>query len=372
MWIILKLIASLGAFLFRSLFAHFISLDKAIIDQIDETTLYIKSHKGKYGIYATSFVVKDLPCPAFKMTSENFLDRLFKKWGLAWEYQTGDHEFDKKIYIAADNPSLGRFLSLDVDFRKNILEIFANYKCKFIRSTGKHFIVQIKGDHTQEKQLRELTAKLGKIIKNFPNSSQTKLRDPFALKAVLTEAFIWSIATYAILSQPEWYIFNLEDVHLSKVDIVSLGLIWGLVAAAVLIAAIAFLFKGSSRGHRVLIESSLVLLLSLPAVGIGAASDVNTQMDESPTILETRKVINKITVRNTSRRRGPTESYFIYLAPSKTSQLQIPERIRVTLMDYENAHIPGTVHIRLGKGKLGIPWYRGFNFTTEIPVESEN
>ncbi|NJL27710.1 MAG: hypothetical protein HC897_07360 [Thermoanaerobaculia bacterium] len=46
----------------------------------------------------------------FRLQAEAASDRLFKKLGFAEEFQTGDSDFDQRVYIASDHPALHRLL----------------------------------------------------------------------------------------------------------------------------------------------------------------------------------------------------------------------------------------------------------------------
>ncbi|HUR57497.1 MAG TPA: hypothetical protein VM029_07295, partial [Opitutaceae bacterium] len=60
----------------------------------------------------------------FAMTRESAWDRVFKFLGVSTELQTGDEEFDRKIYVAGDHPALHRLLSEDPALRQRVLALF--------------------------------------------------------------------------------------------------------------------------------------------------------------------------------------------------------------------------------------------------------
>lgn len=91
---------------------------------------------------------------------------------------------------------------------------------------------------------------------------------------------IYGISIYAWSGFAEWS-FSREAVHLSPFLVLRFGLLLGTVLAIVLIRIIIALMKGSSRGHRIIIESSMVLCLSFLIGGIQVVSDLNTALDEN-------------------------------------------------------------------------------------------
>jgi hypothetical protein len=118
--------------------------------------------------------------------------------------------------------------------------------------------------------------------------------------------------------------------------------------------------RGSSRGHRIIVESAIVLVLGLPVAGIQVVGDSNRALDDAPPALVTR-TIGYCEVREHRGRRGRRwYSYHVWLAPAVEHPAgpSLPAEIEVTRSICNRAAAGDAIELEIGPGRWSIPWYR--------------
>jgi len=358
MWVIIKILVVLISFVYR-LFAKS-SFDESDAINVEGVKLNEQTSKNKNGaITSTSFVAKLESNFIFKLTKESFFDRWMKSLGIAAEIQSGDLRFDDHIYIASDNQEFMQQLCMNQEARKLIIEQF-NSGCNFIKSDGHTIEVDYSGDSTGDIELKKKFSSFCKHVFKIKLMPRAFI-DTFSIKVLVLEAIVWSIATYAILGFIEFYI-NRDDVHLSEMGVFIQGLWVGLGLAIALIIFIIMLLRGSSRGHRVIVESMLVLGFSLPLGGYNLVSDLNRKMDESATTFVEAKIVNKYE-RKHRRRRSSYYTYHIQIdTPFTTDPYHVSRDLNVVKAVYDQAKPGHIITIGIGPGWLHHPWYKSFEF----------
>ena len=152
--------------------------------------------------------------------------------------------------------------------------------------------------------------------------------DRFLWKALVVEGVIWSIAGYAIGGGLET-IFSRADVHVSASQLWTTAMYVALAAFAALLLVIVVWLRGSSRGHRVIIESALVLLVAIPLTSVQVVADTNRALDQSTTTIVEHQFTRCETRQHRRRRGGVTYSYHLHLTPdSDTPGPRASERDR--------------------------------------------
>ncbi|WP_413291332.1 hypothetical protein [Bdellovibrio sp. HCB337] len=327
----------------------------------ENVTGFIKKSKSKNGhVMSTSFVIPFRCNFCFKLTKESDTDRFFKKIGIAQEIQSGDQTFDQKIYIACDSRVFAHKITTAPEVRSLILELF-NAGCSNIRCNGNLLIMDFNGDRTLETSLGERLIQVYRQIFDMNTLVRRFPADAFALKTILIEGAIWSIAAYGFTAFFSSAVSR-EDLHIYPGAVATHGMVFGLILTALLIGAVVLFMKGSSRGHRIIVESAIVLVLALPAAGISMVADQNVSFDKKTPVLISRKLHDKQRVAHRSR-RGTSYSYHLYLAPPEgAEQISVPRDISVAQEIFNQAQVGDTVQIEIGQGWLNHPWYKNFQF----------
>ncbi len=361
MWILFKLIA-IGLSALARIFSKqiFLSLSGKQESIVAGNKIYIIKHRSKSSVLATSFIV-DLAFPAqFKLTNEVGSDSFFKNLGLAKEFQTGDPEFDDLIYIASDSKSFFRKLTGDPTLRKTILKFFVS-DAIHLKSDGRQLILKLPGDCSQNQEIKnELIA-----LKDSINRDRTLrvgfLDDPFVWKAFITETLVWSFFGYASAGFMEWS-FNRQDYHLDGMYLFQQGIIFGLLCLVFFFLVVILVFRGSSRGHRIIIESALLIGLCMPIAGVNMLSDLNINLDSQPSIIVHGQIINKEKREHRSK-NGRYYTYYLYFNfDGAPSGLNVPKCIQVDPDVFNSASQASIAKIEVGPGFMGHPWYRSFSF----------
>lgn len=311
MWIIIKLAMTFGVFFLRLFAKHFRTLGGPRDNVFDGVVCYVRPKSSKGQIFSTDFGIEFKCNSVFKLTKETDWDRFFKDFGLANELQTGDSEFDRRIYIASDSSAFRDKIKNDPQSREHIKNLFQS-GCEYISGDGKAIWIHFKGDKTKDSNLMSSFVKCFQTIASINQESSSFFRDPFALKILFVEAVIWSLAVYAASSFAEVYLVK-EDKHLDFYPIAYQGLLVGIFLAVILFTFIVLFLKGSSRGHRILVESFLLLGLAFPAGGIGTISDINSEMDRSNSTFVTAKITNHYRREHRGRKGAAFRSRLLFV-----------------------------------------------------------
>lgn len=363
MWLLIKLSIAVGSGLFR-FFSKKLRFDDdskpAYVN--GDLSVYVSTTKNKNRVVATTFRCAFQTRALFRLTEESTFDRFFKAWGLATEIQSGDAEFDQRIYIACDHPIFSDEIRADSEARRLILKLF-NSGVNRISFDGEYLRVRLPLDQTSNYEVAHQLTELQKALTDMDFHRPSFWRDPYELRVFVTEIIIWTFAGYSLSGGFELLMTD-EDYYLNPLPVYLKGALLGLFLASLLLFGVFQAFKGSSRGHRILLESGIVLLLSLPLGGMNLYSDLNRNLDTAePVILEAP--ILRLEEQVHRRRRGGTRySYHMYLDNSQhaSSKIKLPSHIRIDRETYVAARTTDIAKIKVGRGWLGHPWYQEIHF----------
>lgn len=365
MWLLLKLLAAFASFIVRYLSKHATPyLRRYQKSGTEDRPWFIKTHQNKEKVYGTTFAVPIKLHSVFKLTIEGFWDRYFKSLGLAEEAQAGDRSFDERVYVACDGPAFHRRLELDPALRKSVLALF-DHRAKSIASDGNLVFAYFEGNQSGNPHLAEKLYRIAENVAQAEKLPYSLARDPFVRRALFVEALVWSVFGYSIVGLLEW-MTNPTDVHLNPNALVLVGLALGFVGASAAFAIVVFLMRGSSRGHRILVESAILLAFSLPMGGMHFASDLNRGFDSAPPEVVERAIVDKVRQVHRRRRGRKSYSYHLYLANGPdllSTESPLPLHIRVSHSLFAEADVGNVLRIEVSPGFLQIPWYRSLTVT---------
>ena len=319
----------------------------------DEINWRYKQSKSKNRVVSTSFGV---PCKSpifFRLSREGRLDRFFKQIGFSYEFETGDPVLDAMVYISCDHLALEPILQGDDAARAAILELFTQ-GAQDVASDGEHLWVKFPGAHppTPAKAIKLATVRAA--LDSVPAGELALLGDGFFWRALLVEAIAWSIALYAVPSLFEVTTRQFPQ-YLSWTPIVTAGLVAAIPIFALLFGLAWRILRGSSRAHRVLTESAVLLLIGVPLSSIQMVSDLNIHLDRSPAFVVERQLEGKYTT--TRRRKGTTTTYYhLRIGPGRPDSLSVPAEIEVGWALYNRFPDRGRIAFVLRPGALKIPW----------------
>ncbi|HYE30737.1 MAG TPA: hypothetical protein VEH27_04870 [Methylomirabilota bacterium] len=364
MWIVLRLVIAVGAFLFRLFYKPRRVAGRYEIENVP-IEVKVQSRKNKLPNITLRTPLKSPVL--FKITPEGGTDGVMKALGLATEFQTGDAKFDESAYIASDHPFLKHVLTNNPEIREQIHRALG-YGFTSIVANG--VALEMRLPDTSEERAMEhgrtiakLTKALGAALENAPS----RLADPFLWRALVVEGIVWSIFGYALAAVPDLF-FNRAPVHLASGPLTMTGLKLAGLGLMFLLAMIVLTMRGSSRGHRIIVESFLVLLIALPAAGVQAASDINRGLDRAPSE-QYQFVIEETEERRHRRRRGRTRYTYHFALGSnplkpeqpRTNQELIPHRLQVPYSLYARAGKGDILVMNIKPGRLNMPWYESLD-----------
>jgi hypothetical protein len=305
---------------------------------------WYKKVRKKRGKIVSFRVGMPLKVPfVFRLQRESSSDRWFKKMGLAHEFQTGDATFDEAVYIACDHPALHRVLKENASAREQIESILDG---GYSRVSGDGQALWLECSSTEEpgsadlERLAPLRAALSKL-----NPALRFYRDPYDRRVAAVEAVTWSIFGYAAAGFYP-YFFDVQDIYVDSLPLLLPGFGVGIGMLVAVLGVIATFLSGSSRGSRILIESSIALVLAAPVAGMVLLDDVNRGLDRSQSTVETWNVVGKWRIS----RRSP---YVLTLVNAGTAR-----DLRVENAVYSRAEKGSLVRLEIARGWMGFPWYR--------------
>jgi len=369
MWIVFKLSVALLAFVIRYSRVSF----RRPKGTLEGSPYFLVEERTRSGNVNRTELGVPFSFPAlFSFHFEDGKDGFFKKLGLSHEFQTGDHEFDRKIYIASDNSGLNQILAEVDELRTLIVEVLGGEhfgRLAQLRFDGSKLWIRFPGQISDVEGTVRNLIRLKTLLLSGRDSVIPFWKDRFFVKYLLVESTIWSLAGYSCVGffesmfQPEYEPLRWEML-----------ILYSCIASAVLIAVFLFtvatLLRGSSRAHRVMVESASVLILSIPIAAFSGFTDLNCALDAGPGIVEQLDV-QRVEMKRHRGRRGRTRySYHVYLLPQNgTSSIAVGEGgwLEVSLDRYNAAVRANRAVMVIGPGRLGVPWIREVEFTNRPP-----
>jgi hypothetical protein len=348
MWVILRLLAAAVAGLFK--YCARVTFGGAS-RETDGISWIHKRVRGKRSVHTSYFGMELKRDVFFRLTPETRWDVMFKNLGLSHEIQGGDEEFDSRIYVTCDHPAFAAILQGDAAARKAILDLM-NGAASSIYADGRHIWVKCDGDWTPTTEELSCLRELRDAIAAIPPQDLRLLRDPFFWKALLVEAVAWSAAFYGVpaLVEPHH-----QSLYLSWSPVIALGLVVAVCVFALLLAATWLLLRGSSRAHRIFIESALVLAIGVPFSSIEMVADANVGFDHAAPTTLSAPVTSKYT-RVTRRKRSQSTYYHVSLGATTPAYEAMANDLEVPYSTYTAVKAGDRIEILLHPGALGIPW----------------
>jgi hypothetical protein len=321
---------------------------------------YVETNHDEEGDMVAFKLGMPLPTESlFKFELEGKSSKFFKSLGISTEYQSGDTNFDEKIYLACDHPVLLQQLGNSTQSRDLILELLINRKFRSIWSDGE--VLWTTRSSRKEPTETEIQL-LSQLVASLMPVCQTALQQktPFFWRFLWVEAFVWALFGYAasVLLENR---FNYHDYHLDSGALFQYGLIAAALLMAVLMMTIILLLRKSSRGHTIVAESFALLLLTLPLCGMQLVSDINRNFDKAAPQQQVG-IISDVSKRTSSGRGSgiwtPRTTYQLELQDELwVFGTPVPQRIEISEKLYQHANTGEQLLLSIKPGFLGLPWY---------------
>lgn len=279
-------------------------------------------------------------------------DRWFKSLGLSREVQTGDAAFDCLVYVACDHSGMHELLQQSAPLRAAIrAAITAGFES--IRHDGNVLWLDRKSTKGPSDEDRAVLAQLAHELRDLDRALAMR-RAPYIWRALGCEAVAWGVAAFGIASIPV-AIYSL-GISLSVGELLLIGLGGALAGFIVLESLVILLLRGSSRARLVLIECTILFLVSFPAIGVQSAVDINEKA--GPVISESgERTLLASNMRTTGAgRRRRTTYTFTLESGGPIGGCEMPTTVRVPRALYTEVQPGERVEITVSSGAIGLKW----------------
>ncbi len=319
----------------------------------------IKSNKHR--VVALLVGVKAPPRYDFVIEPERGFDRVAKWFGISREFQVGDPEFDRLIYIVSEDQRIHDILGIEPALRSALVDIVreevSGCRFKALRcNSGRLWIEYRTPRKASEFSVGDVAEYVAPVLKKLSDAmgaieqlAPPGWRDPFAYKAAVILAISSGLAMNG-LAQLYGVMFDSASTR-AVLPLISDSLLLGGSGLLVLSVAAILLLGRSSRTHLVLIELALVGFFGATATAFAELRNANMEFDKADAQIVERVVLSKSQNR---RRRAPHE-YVIVVDEWRPG---IPGRVHIEVAGgvYHKVQ-PGTlVRIYEKPGYLGYPW----------------
>lgn len=297
----------------------------------------------------------------FRLKVQSRWDSLYSRLGVSNEVQTGDREFDQRIYVVADHAAVRQALSADAQLRRLLLvlfEMFRGHGLQHVSLSGGRLWLQLhSASELHVDQRHRAIQLLGEIRGRLPQVSKGAGIDPFFWRAALVLSVSTALAVGGFL-----LLLGAGTGRYPK--LLETGGLWGasLILAPLLLAAFLLLsliwLKRSARSHLILFE-----LLTVGAFGIWAWTfcglrELNFRLDDRPAQVRELALLERTHTTSTSRskrgRRRTSHHYHLYFEPLQNHQDRL--RFKVSSDEYSRAKVGERWAFTLREGRLGWAW----------------
>jgi hypothetical protein len=355
MWILLRIAAAVCGALYRYATAFRRARMRERIGEIQYSDKRRTTRRGRMICHRIGVELTMNVC--FALTKESRWDRLFKLVGLSEELQTGDRDFDERIYIACDHLGFYYALRKSAEARKLVHDMIAD-GCNRIWSNGHTLYASARKPIDTDVWVPRLD-RLRIELARATTKATSRFGDSFTWRVLVVEAIVWGMAGYAAGAAFD-YFFHRYPYHLDSDRLLVYGAAAAVMILLGLLALIVLFLQRSSRSHRILVESVLLLVLSTPVLGVQLVSDINRSADDADSILVRSLVTHRWRQEHRGKRGIRWYSHHVQLdhvdgeVPVQ-GQLDISSEVFWTLSD------GATIPIEIGRGRLGLRWYKRIN-----------
>jgi hypothetical protein len=299
--------------------------------------------------------------PNYTLKRESWIDRLCKAIGLSVEYQVGELEFDKLVYIVSDDSKVHRAVASNPVITRNTKTLFGLGKgmdCTPKEINHRHGMLWIRYATDKRPEPGQLQALARQVVpalegvanelRQIPHHAHSGWRDPFVLKAALILGLSTALAINAAVHMMR-IIWSEVPFTVDRDLLMADAVGWGGGVVAVLVIGTLLVLGRSARTHLVMIE--LVLVGSLGAIGTALFElrELNMEFDAFSASRYQVQVLNKYVKK--SRR---STSYYIdtvdWNAPEQVTSVKVSKRL------YDATSIHGNVVVTQRQGYLGYRW----------------
>lgn len=320
----------------------------------------VKIHRGKHkhvqGVRVTLDVSDRF---RFMLRPESAFDRFAKRFGIAHEWETGDYEFDEKVFIVSEDPLLLETLSTDREFRElvsTILDFHERGRVECARgklifdATLSDVDRDLSNDHLRETYAREIQPPLAKLRERLARISVDGWegdRDPALRRKGWLIGFSTLFAVAGIVGVIGSMAYEDQQVVFETIPRYGAYVTGGVLAAFL---GAAFLWLGRSpHTHAVLLD---VLFFALPGAWMASTAGF-TWYNEKYDVTAPRQFVAAVASTYTTRHKSST---YHHVVVSSWPDARGERHIQVSEHEYSLAVSGRCIAVSWHAGRLGDGW----------------
>ena len=353
MWLIARILISLGAVVYR-LFFRRTPKDYNLLHGDLPYAERVETAKGRRSKrFFETPVDSAFICVLSKETA---LDRFFKAIGFGEELQVADPAFNKMIYVLGDHPLTKAYLTSRPDARLTILKLISAGATS-ICITGKSVRLEVPDSFDSHLVLVDL-AILARELRAVQGDVRSRFANPYYDTALIIQAVVVGLLAFALLGVIESSHVT-PDYHVNVEPVIRLSLLVTGGFMLALVGVIWLLLRRSSYAPRLIIENCF-LMVPLAFAGFQIVSDINRTWDRSQGWVVSYRVddLQEVSHRGRKHKYHTWHVRISALTPTTSYPLAIPGWLQIDYGLYRALSQNKQLSMKIGEGSLGFPWYR--------------
>ena len=294
----------------------------------------------------------------FKINKETMIDNLFKSlFGFKAELQTGDIAFDREVYFSCDHKGFIKKIGESSEIKQLLTELVN--ESAYLVGDGECLVAYCP-DSAVKSEFAEKFIKLKEGLSFLDYGDINKENETNFKKVLFIEASIYAFVGYLIPSYIHAFLNPSVQNYLDSNSMMLSGALIGLAVTIILTLIISLLLRKSSRGHRVISENFVVLVMLLPISFASSIYDINKKLDYSIPCLVKAQIVKRFT-RNHGSRTRHGHAYVSYhfdiksVLPS-TCLYTVPSVLEVDKKTFRSLEGRNSLEIKIYRGFLEHPW----------------
>ncbi|KJR43455.1 hypothetical protein MCHI_000647 [Candidatus Magnetoovum chiemensis] len=286
---------------------------------------------------------------------EGKFDNISKKLGIVKELQTGDSEFDSKLFIETMDKNFASLLLSDKLKRQNIKIGFDAYnveKISILTNKTETTIAGRKPNNIKPSEITDLLTLLSSLISSEPYTRMVERS--FLHRASTSNLMLLALIPSFISTAMSVFLFIAGFVNYKPLDgdivfgAIKFSLPLTVITAGVIVFALFKYVRERYDAHKVILTCAILYFLCFASTGIGYFIFTNGYFDKSKA--ETHEVI----VKDKTITRGKNSAYYLHFMRWDIEGSF--KRISVSNDFYSSVNIGEMVAITTKNGYRGYEW----------------
>ncbi|UTA49120.1 hypothetical protein L1F30_06120 [Simiduia sp. 21SJ11W-1] len=312
------------------------------------------------------------------LKNETLIDRFFKIIGLSVEHQTGNKEFDDRIYIVSDNKKVLKQLSSNNTIADSVIRIFDaalmnSFKVKRIRHQSGRLWVDLRPKiKFEDDQFRKLSYEIATLLNTIssehgktPLPAKERWKDPFNIRAMIILAISTGLAINGLVQFVRLKITD-YPVIIDADKLLQDAIYVGSGITIVILASALVLLGRSARAHIVMFEVLIIGSLGAIATSYAELRDINIEFDKArPDLYEVKIVGRYLQEHKRIRSRGGfffktasdnVKRFYHMIQVEDWNNIDTSRSFKVSKQYYDLAEVGDKLIVSQKPGKLNYRW----------------